>query len=943
MLNASPGLYNGYLPAVFLKEIAILPIEEEQEQMRLFKFVAKVMVQTTRNNYNNAFNLNVTAVTDLASERYLYREPVLRQQVYSNSSKSQNIKVENLSRDGSPLYYSATQQSRVYSKIVEVPFTLSSVGDLQHLSLLCFTSEISSTQESKVPNDLATNQVAFRVSRPVLERIITAGRPTTTAVIYKLLDTVPGYGNAGDVWSGPVHRHPLTGLMVEARHVDAPHPRVEAISTPNQKIKDYRTNKVNGLIANRNSLPILGGNYFSQIYYSRCTDGSIRVHTNFNFLKYVKEQSQMGYLFDNNQSLLATADLLDIKVFRNEVDVNNVGINTLTTGLKLGNNTLSTTSSRRLVATLADGNVKVVQTNNQAESKSVLPLVIIDSQIQDETEGTYHYEIEIEINDNASFILSNMVTDLENKIRISTSYEQKVNSYGRRNFNVDSNLLGHQSELNADTTWKEALRHYISILGFVYGSRVGRIPINLVARNLLGFAGPYAVTPESLAYFYETLNQFVEIMYNKILSKAVGNINKPQNFRSHIAGTSALIRKLKVISNFQDNYVNSLNRDTGFDYFGSAISTNPAGFSRLDYSSYQRRVNTEVQKYDVASPAAEGINAYGFLSPTQIRTSTITFDAGKNISLDNSLDLLNSNEENFTPSRNFKANPLATTATTTAMDSLLGQSDVFFEPKLVSLKDIKKTDPAKSLQVLDSAEFLCPSSEFARESLSAPAPISGSSLIKFKQELKNQKDFTSNQLLKSIVESHAAAFRPIRPVNQVLLTGSLAYTQVEKSRTSFDNLNVLEQNINFNSVVKIEYVVNGSNEWTLLTPGAFDLLQQSGVPVLCRFSQPNRILNIENKFELSPYDQLFVLGPAELPPLDVRDSVDVQLARVWENIQKTINQLFINNLNTKAAGGGVMSQYLTTPTAAQSPAPSQLAPRVATTTPRNPGNQGGRY
>jgi hypothetical protein len=245
--------------------------------------------------------------------------------------------------------------------------------------------------------------------------------------------------------------------------------------------------------------------------------------------------------------------------------------------------------------------------------------------------------------------------------------------------------------------------------------------------------------------------------------------------------------------------------------------------------------------------------------------------------------------------------------------------------------------------MLDSAEFLCPSSEFARESLSAPAPISGSSLIKFKQELKNQKDFTSNQLLKSIVESHAAAFRPIRPVNQVLLTGSLAYTQVEKSRTSFDNLNVLEQNINFNSVVKIEYVVNGSNEWTLLTPGAFDLLQQSGVPVLCRFSQPNRILNIENKFELSPYDQLFVLGPAELPPLDVRDSVDVQLARVWENIQKTINQLFINNLNTKAAGGGVMSQYLTTPTAAQSPAPSQLAPRVATTTPRNPGNQGGRY
>jgi hypothetical protein len=933
MLNVSPGVYSTSLPTALVKEVNILPVEQIEEQLQTLKLLVKVVVQTSQKDYNQGFNLNVSAIVDQQEEKYLLRDPMLRRYVYEPDIPAaivNNIKVDNLSKNGSLLYYNEQTSSPLYSLTIEVPINIQSSGPLPHLSLLCFTSEIVHTQDSQTPNNLTLQDLPFQLGRPILEGVVRNGTIVRNSTIYKLLETVPGYGSIGDVWAGPVHAHPNKGLMAEAYHVERAHPRVSATSVPNQTIKDYRTNKVNDLISARSKPSSTIQQYFTKTYYSRSKDGSVRVHTNFNFLRYVKEQGQLSYLFDNTASLLLSVDLLDIKVFRNQVDVSNYS-NYLTPEMKHPTACYSTNSSRRLVGTLADGAVQVIRTDAATgQSLEVLPLIIRDNQIQDESEGYYHYEIEIELNDNTSLVLVEMIQELEDKLTISQSYDLKLNNHGKKGFDVEAATLGNQEELNSDNTWRASLRDYISILQFVFGPAVNGIPNTLVARNLLVFASPYSATPESLAYFNRTLGEFINLMYDIVFPKTVGNIHQNQSFRSKIATTSALRRKLKIVSDIQENYHNNLTKHNGFDYFGNSINVNTLGLGRLDYKTYQQRINAEVEKYNVPSPGSVGINTYGYLSPTQIRTNTITFEAGSTIDFDKSLDLLSANENVSTVSKNFKANPLIKSATNSSIDYLLGLSGVSFEPQLVKLKDVRATEPSKTISVLDSADFISSTSEFAQDNLDALTALSGSSTLRFKQDLKKQKDFTTNPLLKDIVETNATDFRQVQVVNSNLISGSLAFEQIDKTPESFKDLNILEKSVNFNSVVKVEYAYGTGDNWKILDPASFDTLKNSQVTVLCRLSAPNKILNVENKFELNPYDQLFVLGDAPLPILNVEQAGTKAFSNYWDQIQKGVNKLFSNNLNTKAAGGGVMSQYAMTST---SPAPKSS---TASTTDSSP-------
>ena len=84
-------------------------------------------------------------------------------------------------------------------------------------------------------------------------------------------------------------------------------------------------------------------------------------------------------------------------------------------------------------------------------------------------------------------------------------------------------------------------------------------------------------------------------------------------------------------------------------------------------------------------------------------------------------------------------------------------------------------------------------------------------------------------------------------------------------------------------------------------------MKTSNDPVLCRITKPNDVLNVSNKFKLDSYDQLFVLGDGDLNFKESNINSDI----VMNNIKKSVTKLFSDNINNKAAGSAVMSQYLT--------------------------------
>ena len=904
MLNVSPAVFNSRLPVPLIKEIRIIPVEQKQEQIKQLNIVVDVVVSTKNPNYDNAFNLNVSAIISPRDEKYINRPEVLARYAKSSSPIIKNIKIDNLVKNISTQYFNKDVGSTLYSKVISVPLTLQTISNIKHLSILCFTNSISNRQDSNAPYNLAAQ--AISTGRPILEKVIKQGSVSRQSAVFKMTNTVAGYGQEGDVWVGPVHLHPRNGLMAEAQHVNRPHPGLSMVMLPNQKIKDYRIKLVNNLISSRRQSEETR-DYLTKVYYSRSKDGSVKIHTTFNLLNYVRDNAQLSHLFGSDEGLLSTAELLDIKVYRSFVGKTNYG-NYLTPDKISDTACVDQSLSKRLVGTLSDGDVQIIAPNPTSINNNFLPLLIVDNQIANETEGLYHYDIEIEMNDNSAKVLSDLADQLKNTLVEAQYYDLKVNNYDKKVKDYDFNTLARERQLKTDNSWKKSLELYILILRFMFDRSVGKIPTNLIARNMLAFANPYSVTSESLSEFNNILNGFIEIV-DKNIQKSTGNIHKDKNFNSKIAGSSPLVKKLKFVSNIKENYANQLTKNNGFDYFGEFIASSNAGLGQISFRQYELRIDKEVQKYDVPSPNQIGVNKYGFLSPRFISTDTISIEAAKNIDFNQSLDLLSANENKSTMSKNFKANPTIETAKFDSMDFLLGQSGLQFEPKVTSLKKIRNSVPGKTAEVVDSANYLSDSSPFIKTGRDARTAASGSELIKFKNDIRENTKFADNPLLKGLIEAKSTSFKVVEASDAELISDSLAANQLQSDPESMQELNSLEQNINFNSVVRVEYSTGNGDQWLPLNNQSYQTIKNTSGAIVCRISQQNKVLNVENKFHLEGYDQLFILGDTTEQAANSRPTSD----QLIDSIKKDVRKLFTETLNYKSAGGGVMSEYLSSP------------------------------
>ena len=124
-------------------------------------------------------------------------------------------------------------------------------------------------------------------------------------------------------------------------------------------------------------------------------------------------------------------------------------------------------------------------------------------------------------------------------------------------------------------------------------------------------------------------------------------------------------------------------------------------------------------------------------------------------------------------------------------------------------------------------------------------------------------------------------------------------------------MNIVEKSINFNSIVRVEYLDGYAGEvteprWRLLDDAKMQQITNQKQAVLCRLSSPNRVLNVENRFALGPYDTLFTLGNR---PLGNLSSIPVYSTR-QKNISNKLSSLTKGVLDSKRAGGIALSQYL---------------------------------
>ena len=268
------------------------------------------MVQTTNRNYFNPINLTVAMITDSRELQLASMDAIRKNYIFQQNPKVKNTKVVDLMNGVGQYSFNRDESSLVYSKTISVPFEINSPELLSDVSLLAFTSPVAKEYETKSPAALQSRRDTIRMSRYITEDVMKSGALVRKANVYTLAEDIPAYGRVGDIWTGPTHMHPGSGLMAEQAHSDIPHPKLNTAVVMNQKIKDYRIEKINifpSAVKEHDPQP-----FMSRLYFSRAADNSLRLFFSFDLLRYMKENGATANLLNNDTALLSMSKIENI-------------------------------------------------------------------------------------------------------------------------------------------------------------------------------------------------------------------------------------------------------------------------------------------------------------------------------------------------------------------------------------------------------------------------------------------------------------------------------------------------------------------------------------------------------------------------------------------------------------------------------------------------------
>jgi hypothetical protein len=173
------------------------------------------------------------------------------------------------------------------------------------------------------------------------------------------------------------------------------------------------------------------------------------------------------------------------------------------------------------------------------------------------------------------------------------------------------------------------------------------------------------------------------------------------------------------------------------------------------------------------------------------------------------------------------------------------------------------------------------------------------------------RSFGSSVAVRSILENLPTGFQQLTSADTSTIQGSYAAALISTALDAFLSLNIFEKSVLFNSVVRVEYLANYENGvrdpvWLLLDEAAIDNIQKDNRSVLCRLAGPNKVLSAENKFNLSMYSELFVLGSSKLQQ---SPAWWAQASPVINVRQQLYNIMTSGVLSTTVNGNSLLTQY----------------------------------
>lgn len=918
MLNIAGGSYTmgavTTLPLPIIKNISILPTEMEEGQNKTVNIVVDIMLQKlSEGNPWGRCNLHLIAFKSATlANRVKKNTSQLRRILASTAVVGSNYDIVHMTvseekDNASSVMYNEAEILNATYQVRRVPLKVEYVDEnIDYLCVMVVTSQITGGGTENRGSQPKESNSHFHISTPAIETVLSRALSPLMTNVFKLKETVKGYGAKGEVWSAPVHRHPIKGLMAGSSHAGSTHPTLETVKLPNLKIKDYRVAAINNVASSPQPPATDLKMYISELYYSRSKDNTVKMFFSFDMLKYMIDNSSLSYLFLDKNSLQSTAQISDVLIYRQRTNKQSMG-NRLTPQLDDPFNKC-TTSPKKLVASLSAGTVRIVKAM-ASPLPGVYEMVASDNSMADEGESTFKYTMEIEILDQSAPVLARLLRRLEIRMSRFDEYMLQMSNFNKKGYDVDTYMSLGLKANNNNSAWSSLLLEYLSTVLFLRGSHLPYgFTIKYIMKNLIAMASPSSATSKSLLIFRSQVNDFISFLTGALNKGTLGTGDTVSDTeRSKIGASSAVARRITYYPSIKDPYINDLDYEVGFDYMGDSLQDSATRLGLISVQNFVSRISKEVAKYQTPGPNATNINKFGFLSPDVIKTPKNPIQVKREMPLDQSLNLLQANSSAISRMKSFTGNPSHGSNKRLDIDSLLSLEGVSYEKNKESLKNIV-VGSGDQMTDVDSAQYFSSTSHFVSDDDYTQPEATGDATPRYRFFFNKLDKFIDSPVIQRIVDRGAERFKKASPTNLQNIEGSLAFAELNLSQENLNTMNSFEKNLIFNSVVRIEYFAGYKTgvkdpRWLLADAALLGRLREDKSSALCRLSMPNRSLNVENRYELSKYDSLFVLGDTPLTQLMQPGPAAHYLYLLESTTQR------MKKINPKAAGGTLQAQY----------------------------------
>ena len=759
--------------------------------------------------------------------------------------------------------------------------------------------------QAQTPSGLiGTTISSLRVGSPLSETIYMGNNPSDLAFVYTLAESFGGYGNKGDLWSGPVHRAGGAAdggsrLMAGEFHGDHAHPSVAITTVSNQKTVDARILRAQEqafahmagrasflnarMVADAEAARNITGpapNGLTPATFSRTTNGIVKTIFSVNYTQLVQANTKMNFLFSNKEALDGCFEVENMRLFRTRVK-SHTASNKLTPG-KLNICGAGRQGTPKLVATLQDNTINAVSYKNQ--SVGITTYVGNDRGMAGIDGGVYEYTLYIDAVDNSAAAVNYVAEHLKTAL---TAYDGWIsqNFYavaGGQGTNASQRLRDLSDTLRQNGSREDLVDAYLSALIFIFGMEPFQ-STSLISwrKNLLAMSNPSNGSLTNMRAVSTLVRQLYTHLNQAANPSTVGANSNTFSVRSHMATSSPAVRRIALKNVFPVPYTQRFSPSTGFDFLDDRLTDPSPGLSGMSYAKYQTRIANELGKYNTN---ANGAIVTGFLTPARIRTPTNIIDTrNEAIGLNNTVDLFAAKERPQTPQLSFHtSNPQGgdgNKGTQADVQQLLSIGGLTAEPLVLDIKTIRELSTptaadAAALNSSPSSEFFGTGSLFNSDNAAELANLSGSTEQNLLYSNPNSNDPTvsilHSGLVMTLIDSQLKNFSQQTSVMTEGIQGSLGAQKISQDPSFIARSNAATVAINFNSIKQIQYfqgytTAPGGNlidspRWSILTQTVFDSARATGEPLLCRIQDTQAVTNSGNKLELPGYDNLFILG-----------------------------------------------------------------------------------